>query len=76
MIAFLISFSDYFLFLVYRYTAYLCVMILYPVMLMSLIISSNSFLMEFLGFVIYNIRPSANSDSFPFFYLDIFLFLS
>ena len=27
-------------------------------------ISSNSFLVESLGFCVYNIKPSANSDSF------------
>ena len=60
----LISFSDS-LFLMYKGTDF-CILILYPMTLLRLFISSNSFLVESLGFSIYNIISSAKSDSFYF----------
>ena len=54
----LISLSDISL-LVYRNSTYLCVLILYPALM-----SSSSFLLSSLGFSMYSIMSSANSDNF------------
>ena len=59
----LISLSDTLLF-VYRNAAELCILIFYPEILPNSLMSSNNLLVVSLGFFMYRIMSSANSDSF------------
>ena len=67
----LVSLSD-FSFSLYRIASDFCVMIVYPETLLNTLIRSSYFLIIYLGFSMYCIMSSANSESFTSFLIWIF----
>ena len=71
----LISLSEL-LFFIYKKASDFCVLILYLATLPNSLMSSSSILVASLGFSVYRIMSSANSDSFTSFYLIWIPFIS
>ena len=62
--------------LVYRDTTDVCMLLFCPVTFLNLFISSNSFLVDSLGFSLYKIMSYADREDFTFFFLTWMPFIS